>query len=259
MQLKPEHKEYILKHEQDIRDNNWGKFFEYGKYPDGIGEPLYAAKLPFMLELGYVPERTFYMSTNITNIVIPNNVISMGYSALEGCTNLQSITLPFVGSRLRGTTNTHLGYIFGATNYSANNSCVPSSLKSVVITTANYIGDSAFSDCTGLTSISIPESVTKIGYLAFCNCTGLTNIEIPKNVRTIQAAAFSGCSNLATVKICANNIEIEDSAFSDLPTNLTIIYNGTKDEWKNIYNKYAFKHTYFTVNCTDGVIIKKRK
>ena len=61
------------------------------------------------------------------------------------------------------------------------------------------IGNSAFYDCTGLTSITIPNSVTSIGYQAFYNCSGLTSILIPGNVRQIDSQAFEGCYSLKTV------------------------------------------------------------
>ena len=63
------------------------------------------------------------------------------------------------------------------------------------------IGDGAFSGCSGLTSIEIPNSVTSIGYRAFKNCSGLTSIEIPNSVTSIGNGAFSGCSGLTSIEI----------------------------------------------------------
>ena len=57
----------------------------------------------------------------------------------------------------------------------------------------------AFSGCSGLTSIEIPNSVTSIGYKAFKNCSGLTSIEIPNSVTAIGGYVFSGCSGLTSV------------------------------------------------------------
>ena len=54
------------------------------------------------------------------------------------------------------------------------------------------IGDHAFAGCTGLTSITIPNSVTSIGYEAFYHCTGLTSITIPNSITSIGYNAFSG-------------------------------------------------------------------
>ena len=61
------------------------------------------------------------------------------------------------------------------------------------------IGDGAFYGCTGLTSITIPNSVTAIGHGAFQGCTGLTSVTIPNSVKSIGSGAFADCSNITTV------------------------------------------------------------
>ncbi len=61
------------------------------------------------------------------------------------------------------------------------------------------IGDCAFEDCPGLTSVTIPDSVTSIGDCAFFYCTGLTSITIPDSVTSIGENAFVGCTGLTTV------------------------------------------------------------
>ena len=55
------------------------------------------------------------------------------------------------------------------------------------------IGRSAFYQCSGLTSIEIPNSVTSIGEYAFFNCTGLTSVTIPNSVTSIGRDAFYDC------------------------------------------------------------------
>jgi hypothetical protein len=57
----------------------------------------------------------------------------------------------------------------------------------------------AFYGCTGLTTITIPNSVTSIGESAFYGCTGLTTITIPNSVTSIEAGAFSGCTRLTSI------------------------------------------------------------
>ena len=75
------------------------------------------------------------------------------------------------------------------------------------------IGGSAFSGCTGLTSIEIPNSVTSIGGYAFADCSGLTSIVIPNSVTTIGYSAFSYCTSLTCVVIPNGVTSIGEDAF----------------------------------------------
>ncbi|EKT3957560.1 leucine-rich repeat domain-containing protein, partial [Flavobacterium psychrophilum] len=59
--------------------------------------------------------------------------------------------------------------------------------------------DGSFAECSGLTSVTIPNSVTTIGDEAFADCSGLTSVTIPNSVTAIGENAFAGCSSLRTV------------------------------------------------------------
>ena len=63
------------------------------------------------------------------------------------------------------------------------------------------IGNRAFYGCYGLTSMTIPASVTSIGYFAFWGCSGLMSITIPESVTFIDSGAFENCSGLTSVVI----------------------------------------------------------
>ena len=75
------------------------------------------------------------------------------------------------------------------------------------------IGEGAFSDCSGLTSITIPNSVTSIGSYAFRDCYGLTSVTIPNSVTSIGNQAFAYCSGLTSVTIPNSVTSIGNGAF----------------------------------------------
>ena len=94
----------------------------------------------------------------------------------------------------------------------AFNGC--SGLTSVTIgNSVTRIGEGAFGYCSSLTSITIPNSVTSIGRSAFRDCSRLTSITIPNSVKSIGERAFNGCSGLTSVTIGNSVTSIGESAF----------------------------------------------
>ena len=91
---------------------------------------------------------------------------------------------------------------------------IPSSVtyngKTYSVTT---IGSYAFMDCSGLTSVNIPNSVKVIGDQAFQSCTSLTSITIPEGVTRINNYAFADCSGLTSVTIPNSVTSIGYGAF----------------------------------------------
>ena len=82
---------------------------------------------------------------------MPSTLETIGASAFSNCSNLTSITIPFVGATKDGSENTHFGYIFGASDYTENATKVPESLRSVIITNETEISENAFNGCSNLT------------------------------------------------------------------------------------------------------------
>ena len=90
-----------------------------------------------------------------------------------------------------------------------------SGLTSIMIpNTVTSIGNYAFRYCSGLTSITIPNSVTSIGYDAFGYCTGLTSLTIPNSVTSIGNNAFGYCTGLTSVEIPNSVSAIGTNPFS---------------------------------------------
>ena len=87
---------------------------------------------------------------------------------------------------------------------------IPSTLAGVPVTS---IGNNAFFQCTGLTSISIPQGVTSICIGAFTGCSRLTSISIPQGVTSIGLLAFDGCAALTSISIPEGVTIIGDEAF----------------------------------------------
>ena len=223
---------------------------------------------------------TFSNCTNLTNITIPESVTSIGQYAFKNCTGLTNITIPqnvtmiwtYAFSGCTGLTSVNIpknitsisGESFNGcknliniqvdeenTKYDSRNNCnaiidtennelVFGCKTTVIPENVTSIGNSAFSGCTGLTSINIPENVTSIGSSAFSGCTGLTSINIPENVTSIGSSAFSGCTGLTSINIPENVTSIENSTFQSCTglISINIPQNVTNIGWR------AFSYCY---------------
>ena len=139
----------------------------------------------------------FYNCSRLTSISIPSGVTSIGYSAFFKCSSLTSISIPSGVTSIGG---------------SAFRDC--SSLTSITIPNrVTSIGDFAFKGCSSLTSISIPSGVTSIWAYAFYDCSSLTSISIPDSVTSIWAYAFYNCGSLTSISIPSGVTSIGAYAF----------------------------------------------
>ena len=132
-----------------------------------------------------------------------------------------------------------------------------SSLTTVTIpNSVTYIGDRAFRSCSSLTSVTIGNSVTSIGDYAFAFCWNLTSVTIGNSVTSIGDYAFKGCS-LTSVTIPNSVTSIGKGAFKDCSSLTTLNFNAINCEDFNSYMDIDDSPFYncpiTTINIGDSV------
>ena len=222
-----------------------------------------------------IGRRAFY-KCHVESMTIPNSVKTIGGSAFSS-SGLKSITIGNGVTRIDGDafdckiTSVHISdleswcsisfssftsnplyhahhlYLNGA---EVKDLVIPNSVSSFGIAfigcrgltsvtipnSVTSIDDFAFHGCRGLTSVTIPNSVTSIGWSAFSYCSGLTSVTIPNSVTSIGWSAFSYCSGLTSIlSLSTNPKAISLDTFDD-----DVFYNstlyvpiGTKDIYKS--------------------------
>ena len=123
--------------------------------------------------------------------------------------------------------------------------------------TVTSIGDYAFSGCSSLTSVNIPEGVTSIGNSAFYGCSSLTSITIPNGVTSIEDGAFSGCSSLFSIIIPNSVTSISVSAFRDCRGLTSIMVTAGNEKYDSRNNSNAIIETAtntLIIGCKNTII-----
>ena len=164
-----------------------------------------------------------FQNTGLTEIVIPEGVTSIESYAFDNCRSLSLITLPSTITEIgkdafRGCAITDL-YVSDLESWIKisfeNSTSNPLSGTSYQYSTKMYINNEL------LTTLKIPNGVTKVDKYSFSNCDSLTEVIMPNTLKNVEALAFSNCSNLSKV-----------------------YYTGTEDEWNAI--SIGSQNTYLT-------------
>lgn len=204
----------------------------------------------------------------IQSVTIPESVTSIGKSAFEHCSNLDSLIINGVATSMIGayafascTSLTSLSLVgsFQTIGDCAFASCgmtsltidatitsiekyafSSNSLTSLSLTgNVQKIGDYAFANCTSLTSLSLTGNIQKIGDHAFDSCSSLNTVTLPKSLTSIGSYAFDSCTSLDSIEIPGKVTEIGDCAFHLSGLTSVKIDEGVQSTGADMFNGCA--------------------
>lgn len=209
------------------------------------GCPLTSVELPSKLKT--IGESAF-RSCPLEEIVIPQSVTLIDNFAFDDCYSLKRLKIEnapvTIIAAFRNCTaleDVDLGNAlvsFGSNSYGCFNNCT-NLTKVSIPSTVTCIAWGTFSGCKSLKTLNLPNTLQKIEQNAFQGCTSLTEIFIPESVTSIGTNAFQGCSNVESVVFDNSVLDIQEGTFADC-TKLKTISLGKVTS----IGKHAFQ------NCT---------
>jgi hypothetical protein len=201
------------------------------------------------------------------------NAKSIGLGALEGCSGLYRLTLPFVGGS--ADENNYLAYVFGADVPDFAKGYYPPRLQEVIVTAGcKSLGNYAFFECETLRRVTLPEGLEEIGVRAFADCDALTEIKLPaslasirenafvdcdyltdvvfegEELETIGVNAFYNCVSIKEIKLSASLATLPASCFANCVSLETVEMKGVKKVEKNAFRNCP---ALVSANAADGV------
>ena len=210
-------------------------------------------ELQYFTGLTSIGERAFYYCSNLTSIIIPNNVTTIGNRAFYVCSGLTSL---HISANVTNIEDRAFAYCSGLesivvddgnTVYDSRNDCnalIKTSNNTLLIGCKNTVipsgvkvlAEGAFRGCAELKNIEIPEGVTTIGASAFRGCTGLESVTLPSTISSIGTYAFSAFDevyNLTTVTAgMTNPVSIASSVFPNRANSTLYVPKGSKAAYK---------------------------
>lgn len=171
-----------------------------------------------------IGESAFMGKTTVVSVTIPSTVTSIGASAFESCSELETATFAdgiiltdipsrcfYYCSKLEGITIPSSVTTVGTSAFYHCDAITSLTIPSNIRTISDY----GFDNCRGLTSVTIESGVTSLGGWSFRSCRQLTEFIIPSSVTTIGTYAFSYCVSLEEVTIPSSVTSIGNYIFNE--------------------------------------------
>ena len=203
----------VLNGQAEIGTGETGELSEAAVSPRPTGGVVIPSSLGGYPVTG-IGEYAFESCTDMTDVEIPESVVSIRVEAVGGCEGLANVEIP---RNVMYIDVTAFGFCYRFTVdpanavYSSRNGLLLSKDGRTLVrgvygdveipSSVTKIGDSAFDGCPLLESVTIPDGVLDIGAHAFCCCDGLENILIPQSVTNIGTRAFGSCYNLRSFAV----------------------------------------------------------
>ena len=246
------------------------------------------------LPVKLVADGAFDNSDKITEVVIPDSVVTLGERAFGDCNELKIVTIgngvQTIGGKAFFTCNQLTTVNFGTAvesiGYQAFYGC--SSLKELTLPQQlSKIGEHAFWGCYSLEKIQIFDGLTSIGRDAFYACSALKPTEqdgayylgnndnpylmlisvkdksvaeytVHSNVKYVGQTALANCEALTKVTLPAGVTVLAEGALQHCEKLVNIQFQGTSEDWNNVSKGYLWDYETgnYTVTCSDGTVAK---
>lgn len=189
-------------------------------------------EVDFSEKVTSIGKNAFEDCTGIKEFVLPSTLKKIGDGAFDGCSNLTKINIPKGVSSIGWTLFRRCGKLSTVkvasshTKYTSVSGIVYNKKKTKVVfcgegksgkislpSTVTTIGNSAFSYCTKITSVTFPKKLTKIEAAAFWGCSGIKSFSFPSKLKTIGSGAFNACYKLEKVTFPTTLVDLGSMAF----------------------------------------------
>ena len=198
----------------------------------------------------------------MTSVTIPAGVTVVGANPFADCLALTRITV--------AGDNPALTVADGALYDRQTGTLIacPAATESTRITVlpgTKIIGDSAFSNCSGIVSLDLPEGLVSIGSGAFMACTSLTDAKLPDSLTEIGENAFCLCSALTDVRLPEQLTRLGRDAFSGCSSLLSVTIPDSLTDvpcnpftFCNVLDRFVLSEAHPTLRLADGILYDQR-